>query len=1028
MMFHLMSSPLRFVVLLAVLIGQTQFGFAEVHSKSLDSAGAADLSLSLFRDNYDIWAGEMMEKILVETTQKIVPLQEQIEAAGASEKLLDEKIRVRLSELFKSSVVDETSVHAALLLAKISNSAERGEYLRRAVRMAQLLSAGSVETLRVSLVYLVHLLSTRSFSDAEKFSEKILEFSEQTSLRQQPETCLAFILAGDVNFQNSNFSSADTQYKKAEECTRKNGLLQDQSLASLLELRLAWSSFRLMKYPDTLSRLERLLSAADWRKAQFSNALKTDLAVTLGVSLSEVAPQTPPTIWVRSIDRESWVADGLIRAIKYFVQKEQFRTAVKWSETLEPYLSLHPLALDYFLNAMSAFESDGALESLFEFRSRAVASLHPHGPLARALSLDPSTDGRRRRVSSDWARAVIAYRRQQDPTTLGVHRLNNLYRVAESLFEDKVEACSDSGSFIDAHHVFASARQDAIAERVYGWFKDCKNVKSRRSEVELVRLEMFRSAALRAVKDDESWKTLIENVLVVLTEFNAEPEIRRLALDTLNDGLERSKYADSERIFLLYLLTAEHSGENAQFERDVIVSAAVRLMSLRTVSPQLEAAAWSLLRTVSRKATVSDLNRKKLENALGFYASRLSLEQRNFGKFSDAFSVLLSSAEKFPIDSETGQDLLFRATELACVFALERECLGTSERIIAAGVFPAHDLAQIHHLRGHSLQRNGMFLSAAESWLSGVRHAMQSSRAELISMAKKDVIRAGEIFAEMKLWDETLEARAALTSLASVDGKSAVVHRVLLKWTLQAADARAFDKSAALAADLQKWLAEGVGGRAALQKRSDALPLVVLLSEIVPQALSSGQPASAYETTLLEVLNRANAQKGLLIRDDYKLNLLARKLVSTAMLRWHAESLRSAEIASLQPEFSQLASSLPTLKKSFDNLVLGCKMYDASVGLAFIGRGSCLSDVSRVFKGVTERTREAALRQRGIDVARLRQFDSAWTVLRSRVLATGGPAISSERRSAVFGNVLAERNLNFWSRAEGISAKEGSAR
>jgi len=1028
MMFYYLNKSLHFVLLVVALFGQASVGFAEIHSKSLDSSGAVDLSLSIFRDNYDIWAGEMMEKILVETTQKIAPLQEQIETAGASEKLLDEKIRSRLIQLYRSSVVDETSVHAALLLAKLSSSAERGEYLRRAVRMAQSLSAGSVETLRVSLVYLTHLLSMKLLSDAEKFSEKILEFTEQSSIRQQPEACLAFILAGDVNFQSSNFSSADIQYKKADECTQKTDVRQNLSLTSLLELRLAWSSFRLMKYAESLSRLEKLLSVADWRKSQFSTALKTDLAVTLGVSLSEVAPQTPPTVWVRAIDRESWVADGLIRSIKYFVQREQFRTAVRWSENLEPFLSIHPLALDYFLNALSAFESDGAVESLFEFRSRAVAALHPHGPLARELSLDPSSDGRRRRISSDWARAVIAYRRQQDPTTLGVHRLNNLYRVAEALYEDKVEACSDSGSFIDAHHVFASARQDALAEGVYGWFKACKNVNSRHSEVELVRLEMFRSAALRAVKDEDSWNTLIENMLLVLSKFGADPEIRRLALDTLNDGLERSKFADSERIFLLYLLTAEQTGENSQFERDVIVSAAVRLMTLRTVSPQLEAAAWSLLRTVSRKAMVSDLNRKKLENILGFYALRLSLEHRNSGRILDAFLVLIDSAEKFSLDSETGQDLLFRAAEVSCAFALERECLTTSERIITSGASPAHDLAQIHHLRGHSLQRNGMFLSAAESWLMGARHAIQSARIELVSAAKKDVIRAGEIFAEMKLWDETLEARAALTSLATVDGKSSEVHRVLLKWTLQAADAGAFDKSAALGFELQKWLVDVVGGRAALRKRSDAFPLVVLLSEIVPQAVSMWQPASAYETTLLEVLKLANAQKGILIRNDYKLNLLARGLVSTAMLRWQSESLRNAEVVSLQPEFSKLESSLPMLKKSFDNLVLGCNMYDAVGGSAFLGRGSCLSHVSRVFKGVAERTRVAALGQQGIALARLRQFELVWTLFQARVLAIGGPATSALRRSSVVDEVLAERDLNLWRRAERIYAKEESAR
>lgn len=1006
----------------------SQLAQADLRSKSLDAVSAVDLSRSLLRDNYDVWAGEMMESLLVDTAQKIAPLQDKIAEQARQEGELDLSIRSKLESLYKAKVIDETSVQAALILARLSTPAARRDYLRNAVRMAQFISPGSLPSLRVSLVYLSFLLKDKLYADAQDFAGKVIEFLNQPALGSSPDVCLSLVLAGDSFFQNADFFKAENIYTRAHACVQDNPRSKSPHFISHIQIRRAWVSFRLMKYSDTLERLDRLISVPDWQRYDLSAALKTDLAIMLGVALSETSPQTVPTVWMSTVGRESWIADGLVRSIKYLTQKEQFSRAVRWTESLESVLSKSTVALDYFIRGVAAYEADGAIENLNEFRSRAVVALHPRGSIARALSAEPAEDLRRRTVATEWARSVVSYRLQQDPPTLGIARLNNLFVVAESLFEDRVEGCTHADTFISAHRVFATAGYDSTAEKVYGWFKDCPTVSARLAEVELVRIEMFRATALRAVRDEASWQNLVDRLIPALSQFRNDAGVRRIALDTLNDLLPAGRYKYAERIFLLFLLTAGLSDENAHFEMDGLVSAAVRLIVLPSVSPELEAAVWSLLDTISSKLTLPDLNRRKLENALAFYSVRISHHYRQQGRLKDAVAVLADFGARFSAESETGAHIRVRAAELACTSAIEEACLKLTEKVIASGAYPVHDLALLHHLRGSSLFRSGRFLASAEIFLAGAVHAAESLRPDLLLVAKQDVIRAGEIFADLKLWQETLDSREALTKLAESSGNMKSVHEVILRWVMQASAEGAFDRSAALAADLTKWLPAGQTANRGNVRRTSGLLTVHRLAERFPAVVNSGESVSGLKQFLFDALKETVNRKGVIFPEDPKMNRLAVKMISAAKQKWQIEMLRNSEVLSMRRDFTSLEAALPILQSSFADLSAVCRFQRATPVLTEYGATDCAIEIPRVFRAMAERMRTSALRADGVAVTRLRRFDAACNALQNRALAQVVPAAAAGGDSLNRLEMFAERSTSLTGLQESVSSTRRSMR
>ncbi|NBW83605.1 hypothetical protein EBR21_17805, partial [bacterium] len=297
---------------------------AAVFEKSISD----DIAWSLLRDNYDAWSGELMNSILTESTKSLAPLEEKIDRLTKNTNEMSVSIRSRLLELYRSSIIDETSVQAALVLARGTTGSERREYLKSAVRYAQSIAPGSRSALRVSLVYLAQLLNDREFSESRRFAAKVAELAGLDSLRGLSERCLAFALTGDADFYNSEFGSSEENYSKSVECLSDAPLAKKSSLSVMLGIRMSWVSFRLMKYQETLARLEKLSSIASLDARELSLAVRSDLSIMFAVSLSEIAPDSIPSHWLREAQRSAWVADGLVRALKYLSQKEAYKTAI----------------------------------------------------------------------------------------------------------------------------------------------------------------------------------------------------------------------------------------------------------------------------------------------------------------------------------------------------------------------------------------------------------------------------------------------------------------------------------------------------------------------------------------------------------------------------------------------------------------------------------------------------------------------------------------------------------------------------
>lgn len=983
-------------------------------SQNLESASVRDISLSLLRDNYDIWAGEMMNKVLVEHAKTVGPLQDEIDKLTTSEKSISEKVRSRLIELYTSTLVDETSVRAALLLAKLSSSKDKAVYLQNAFRMAESLSPGSLQTLRLALLNLSEMMAVRNFAGASKFVSRVLDLAEQRKLQSTSESCFSFLLAGDIEFESTNFSAADKFYRKSLGCFEKSDNPREISHLSQLLTRIAWSSFRLMKYSETLTLLEQLVALPETSQLTFSAAVKADLAVTLGVSLSELSLPLPPSFWLSAIGRHPWIADGLVKSIRYIVYKEDTRRASRWVETLESQVARLPVALEFYSVGIEALEKDGLVERANELRARAVLALHPHTELARSLSFDPAGDLRRRTMASQWARLVITQRAQQEVMSLNKSAVTDLYRVAEALYEDNTDVCSEVRSFVTAHRVLAAAVFESFAEKVHQWFMNCSNLGTLKREVALSRLEMFRALAKGNGKNKSSWSSYLQLALQSLEEFKADGEIRRVTLEALGDAIELGRLDDAERLMLLHVLTVDQKSESAQWEFDGLVSASVRLLTSETVSPSLEAAGWSLHRMLSKLSSAFDEKRQRLDAALAFHVSRLALESRQHGKLQQAIFDLSENAGKFAIDSVYGRDLLFQAVRLSCLSAVEQECLLLSERMLTVPSAPPHDLFLVSKWRAESFYRRGNFNTAARLWLDSAQYAIDSGRAELISLAKSDVIRAGDVFSELKFWNESLEARAVLTKVSAVSGISVGTHAALLRWSLWAHQNQANDFAAALATDLQAWMnAESIVPRGS-RKQPNVMEIVTQLTEVSTRTISNAGSPMNYQNHLLDALEIGRKNEGVFFRADGKLNALTVTLLSNALNRWHQSQLQASDAVSRRLEVSQIDDTLRFLTRSFDDLVRACQLASGQKIILKQHAASCLTDVSRSFSTYATRINSALMQGDGLGSARVQALDGRLNVFLNRVAALSIPAA---RRSALGeatqGQVLERRNKLF---------------
>ncbi|NBW82991.1 hypothetical protein EBR21_14665, partial [bacterium] len=556
-------------------------------------------------------------------------------------------------------------------------------------------------------------------------------------------------------------------------------------------------------------------------------------------------------------------------------------------------------------------------------------ALQPQGGIARSIAMDAALDARRRKLLREWAREVVSSRAQQDSNTMNASVVQGIFRVTEALYSESSDVCSELPTFVQAHRILAASSYESLAERVYSWFNKCSDSAKQKSLVSLNRLEMFRTAARRTENDKSAWKELVAQVLQSLDAYSDDSEIRKFSLESINDAIERKQFEDAEKILLVVLLSQDVRSELFQLEREGLVLALMRLLVQPSVSSQLEAAAWSLAGSLgSASAPESDL-RFKFESILANFLMRQAIIKREQGKFAEAGDILLSGADKFAPDSVRARDLRIEGMLHACLSGLDDQCLSSGQR---AGGLPglfAQDLFSARHFVGDALYRRGQFLGAAESWLSSAGPALESGRPELISSAKQDVIKAGEIFAELKMWSEVLSARSVLTKISSLSGDAEHTHEHLLSWTLRAFSSGDYDLASALSVDLSEWAKASLGSR---QLRSLARSPIVVASELVEQSVNffafppDSEKNIKLASLLEESLQMAQKGNGILLQGRPQVNRMLIGLLGRSVVRWKNLLMNESERSSRSRDIATLEASSGKLARNFETVVKLCRL------------------------------------------------------------------------------------------------------
>jgi len=1008
--------------LLSLALAPSAFAQKAVHD--LDALRAKDLSLRLLRDNYDAWSEILMKKLLVDTDQKIAPIQENISDLERAESKIAAEIKDQLIKIYRDQTVDQSSVHAALMLSRMSSSDERLEYLKNAVRMAQTISPGTLATFRVSVAYLSELLSRRAFSEATRFGERLQAFVDSKandSFNKNPEVCLASILLGDAEFERSNFARAEANYSRGLECLRRETERLFPGIEPGVRVRLAWSAFRLMKYADVLVHLEQYIAISNDQQRPLPTSVSNDLAVVLGVSLSELAPRFPSSAFTKAIAAHGWVAEGLARAIRYLTQREQVQLAVRWTIGLEAEFERTSVALDFFINGLEAMERDGNLDSAIDFKTRATFALSQRGGFSQFSRSNNAQEERRRTLVVAWVKDIVAFRKQQDVSVLSAASVKSLYRVAETLSEERVDVCSDVDTYLDSYQMLSAARQSRLAERVLSWFSNCKNWSQRRSEVFVSKIELMRADARESVRSDEAWTRYINASADAINEFPRNQDVRRLTVESMNESIEVRRNADAERLFVMILLTHEEGQENTQLERQALISASARLLVLPDVSPEMAAAGASLLRRLSSVASADDQGRKVLSASFSFYAQRQSLVAINRGQFSKASKILLESAKQYGDGADYALDLRLRAAEISCLSALDPECLmltdfGTEPNARAQGLsFSSHDLYFLARWRADALMRSGRFLSAAQMLFLSAQYARDSGRGELIQRSEADVIQAGDLFVDFKMWSEAQKAKDFLNGMSSRKAVSLNQTDAFLRWSLEAIRVQLFDVAAALSADLIPLSASNVSASKSRGKRLESLMSFAVLVQSATRAMASGTSLVRTEEPLLKTLAALRNENIGIFVSDKKYDGYARSFVSLVYQQWQHSLILEAEAASRGVDLISYQKTLSELDKNFDRLMRVCLASRDFRISAALPLSNCSAEIGNKYLTFIERLKLSSGRLSAADTTLSRKIDGQLYALGLKVAMAKSQRRSAEKRSLDVSSRMAERQLELFS-------------
>jgi len=920
----------------------------------LESFSASDLSMSILKDNYDIWAEEITKRNATDMAGRLSAIDMELSKFNSSEKRFNDEAKSLLLDLAYNGPKDESALKAAIFLAPRVSSVEKKDLLKRALVLAQSVETGSARTLEVAVYYTSTLISLGDLAEANRMSNKLFEMSQSAKVAGTRAACSAKIVVGDIRFQMREFSEAAEKYENAQECLLK--INDDSAPQSFhLNLRIAWTAFRLLRYQAVLSQLEKVARTDIFDKISKNPPLSNDIATMLGAALSEVGGSLPASHWMQMSSRYTWVASGLSRSIKFLSQREKSRDAVKWSDAIEQNV-MHGLAADeFYQSAIAAAEQEGLVERQVEFKSRAVLALQVNSSYARSLQLKGELDARRQGMVVSWSKDVITDRAGQMPGSLRRTLLLEFYNVVEAFLSENIDLCSESEPLLSAHRVFSAARFVSLSEKIFQTFNGCPLPAGKKNEIAAVRLEMLQIAWKENSRSSGQWTTFIDALNLALASSPAVPEFRRIGFETIADGIEYGRLVDSESLLQRLYASRSSDIESLQSERISFITAVVKLLSLQPSKASVSALAWVMLADVSGSLSTAESSRRSLEAALVASALYESQLKNAKGDVAGSVDILANYADKLGSDSEFGRDIAFASARASCSAGFLEQCLTTSKKITENVNFSDHDKFLALRWKGGVFLLQGRFLAAADAWSRSAEFALSSERSDLAILSEQFLIKAGNIFAELKMWQETLKVRTLLRRVFGDKNKSELAHNAILNWSIAALVNEAYDRAEEMSVGLSDFF-----GKRGIRDSSNqnAHKRFAALVELYANIRARSGSGAMVQGVLFEFLSNRNSEaligslKGQFPNHPEKFLVSIHSYWQSALLN---ESDRLVRAGSLE----EVLFAAARLRDNYSSLIVGCRTTERFVFLSGSIDYSCVRKTSDTFVFLNEKLKQS---------------------------------------------------------------------
>lgn len=938
------------IALFIALILSSANIFASPRKSVEVSAHSADsLATSILRDNYDAWAEEIGKREILASENRLAEIDLRIEELARKEASISREIKAKLETLASQQNPDRASLRAWLFLAARSDGSERSKYYSRLMKALSSVRLSSMESLRIHLLVATHLLSQSRFEQSLPLLEKATSLAALPELQGRQERCLAPTLFGDVFFQLGEYGRAVDQYLKGDSCVSDFGKSWQTFNRSLLTLRLTWANYRLARYRSALEFLFRGTQETGLLSVSESPAISSDLAVMLGVALSEENPSSLPSQWERASVHAAWVAWGLAKAVAYLVQKEQSKDALRWFVSLEETLSQTRAAEEFFRSGLAAAEALGFLDQVESIKFKALRALGVRGHYSRLLRGRESDDLKRREWVLALSRDFISLQLAKSSERIDDGALRQLVHSVDVFLEENPDLCREATTLRDAHLILSRARMVARSERLFDELQSCADDVALQGRIRLARLEMFEQIAREERTAGLATTRYFEELKKELGRSAVMRDVRRMAFEAMSDAIQKQRDSDSEILLKQLLAAGIQRGEDAALERVLFVNSIVSMLARRPQSEQVVAVAVLILKDIRSVLGSQEPSLLLLESALAAAYSQKVLSLKTQGRLQEAVRLAMDGATELKTSSAGGRSLAFSAARVACESSLRQPCLEASALVLGDNQFSSHERSYVGFLRGDALYDAGGFLAAAEHWLMSSERVVGLQSDELLTLAKEKLIRAGAVFSELKIWRQTVRVREVGDSLVAVRQLDQQLKASLLEWSGRALLAGSPDVALALS--------RGLANNADRKKPSSFTDAAAKFLAAAASAQLKVVSGSEFEPVLFEFLELTSRRE---IMDSARFSVLGRyvpKMISAIYPEWHREVYGSAERLTRLRDEDDFAAVPEQLDRHHAALVRGCILLLKSPAVNMVKSELCGRDITPSFLALYENFR-----------------------------------------------------------------------